>query len=40
VHTQDMARASRPVERGDWPVNELPFAEMPARFGYRLDPRP
>jgi hypothetical protein len=40
VHTQDMQRAARPVERGDWPVGEMAFAQMPARFGYRLAPAP
>jgi hypothetical protein len=40
VHTLDMEIAVDAVERGDWPLHELPFAEMPARFGYRLRPEP
>ena len=40
VHPQDMLQASDALERGDWPLAELPFAEMPARFGYRLHPQP
>lgn len=43
VHTADMEAASRAVESntGAWaPVGELPFAQMPTRFGYVLDPRP
>jgi hypothetical protein len=38
VHTLDMAVAADRVECGDWVPAELPFAAMPARFGYRLRP--
>ena len=40
VHPQDMVHAADALERGDWPLAELPFAEMPARFGYQLHPQP
>lgn len=40
VHTQDMAMAADALEAGLWPLAELPFAQMPARFGYRLKPAP
>lgn len=39
VHTQDMAGAAEAVEQGLWQPETLPFAEMPARFGYVLQPR-
>jgi hypothetical protein len=44
VHTMDMVIAARAVEleqgmRGAWAPVEMPFAQMPARFGYRLDPQ-
>jgi hypothetical protein len=38
VHTLDMAIAADAVERGVWAPQELDFAELPARFGYRLSP--
>ena len=38
VHTLDMECAARAVERGDWAPQETRFAELPARFGYRLSP--
>ena len=38
VHTQDALLASDEVEAGRWPCSELPFAQMPARFGYQLSP--
>jgi Protein of unknown function (DUF2946) len=38
VHTLDMADAAEQVEAGRWLPRELPFAEMPARFGYCLRP--
>jgi hypothetical protein len=38
VHTLDMELASRAVEAGLWPVQELRFDAMPPRFGYRLSP--
>jgi len=40
VHTLDMGVAAQAVEAGDWQPGELPFAEMPARFGYVLRPQP
>lgn len=39
VHSQDMDIAADAVESGRWVPQELPFAEMPQRFGYRLMPR-
>lgn len=39
VHTQDMDAAAEAVEQGLWAPQELPFAAMPARFGYVLQPR-
>ncbi|CAG1017821.1 hypothetical protein BURC_02518 [Burkholderiaceae bacterium] len=38
VHTQDMGIAAQAVESGLWTPNEVRFDELPARFGYRLDP--
>jgi len=40
VHTLDMGIAAQAVESGDWVPQELPFAAMPARFGYVLHPQP
>jgi hypothetical protein len=40
VHTMDMGIAAQAVEAGAWQPGELPFGEMPARFGYALRPRP
>jgi hypothetical protein len=40
VHTLDVGAASDALEAGAWPLHELPFADMPARFGYRLKPSP
>jgi hypothetical protein len=40
VHTQDMTAAADAVERGLWVPGTMPFGEMPARFRYRLVPRP
>ncbi len=40
VHTLDMGIAADCLEAGAWPLQELPFAQMPARFGYRLAPTP
>ncbi len=39
VHTMDVPLALAPVESGEWRVGELAFADMPARFGYRLSPQ-
>ncbi|MDP2006182.1 MAG: DUF2946 family protein [Rubrivivax sp.] len=38
VHTLDMGLAAGAVEAGHWQPTELPFAAMPARFGYVLRP--
>ena len=38
VHSMDMNPASEAVECGRWQPAELPFAQMPARFGYTLRP--
>jgi len=40
VHTMDIGVAAEAVEAGLWLPAELPFGEMPARFGYRLKPLP
>lgn len=40
IHTLDTGLAADAIEAGRWPLRELPFAEMPARFGYRLVPAP
>ena len=40
VHSMDMIDAAQAVEAGHWQVGEMPFCEMPARFGYRLQPQP
>ena len=40
VHTMDTGLAAQAVEAGLWQPQEMPFAEMPARFGYRLRPMP
>jgi hypothetical protein len=40
VHTADMHLAAGLVEAGVWQPQTLPFASMPARFGYQLKPRP
>jgi hypothetical protein len=40
VHTMDMGVAAQAVEAGHWQPQDLPFAQMPTRFGYRLRPLP
>jgi hypothetical protein len=40
VHSLDTALAAAAIEAGQWPLHELPFADMPTRFGYVLQPRP
>jgi hypothetical protein len=40
VHTMDMGVAAQAVEAGAWQPTEMPFAQMPARFSYRLVPAP
>jgi hypothetical protein len=39
VRSLDMDGAADALSAGLWPLTELPFAEMPARFGYRLSPQ-
>jgi hypothetical protein len=39
VHSLDMEAAADAVEAGHWPVQEMAFADMPARFGYCLRPQ-
>jgi Protein of unknown function (DUF2946) len=39
VHTQDMHDAASAIESGRWVPTALPFADMPARFGYQLSPQ-
>ena len=39
VHTQDMMHAADAVEQGLWVPEELPAAELPARFGYVISPQ-
>jgi Protein of unknown function (DUF2946) len=38
VHTLDMEAAADAVERGAWAPQEIHFAALPRRFGYRLSP--
>jgi hypothetical protein len=38
VHTLDAAIAADAVEAGHWQLTEMPFAQMPERFGYTLSP--
>lgn len=40
VHTLDMGPAADAVEAGRLVPQEMPFAQMPARFGYVLAPQP
>jgi hypothetical protein len=40
VHTMDMGHAALAVEAGHWQPTEMPFSEMPARFGYTPRPVP
>ncbi len=40
VHSQDMLDASRAIEAGTWAPQALDFEQMPARFGYVLEPAP
>ncbi|HSQ73303.1 MAG TPA: DUF2946 family protein [Rubrivivax sp.] len=39
VHTLDMGIAAQAVETGAWTPGEMPFSEMPGRFGYMLRPQ-
>jgi hypothetical protein len=38
VHTLDAALGADAIESGRWPLAEMPFAQMPERFGYVLSP--
>jgi hypothetical protein len=38
VHTLDAALGADAIEAGHWRYDELPFAQMPQRFGYTLSP--
>ena len=38
VHTLDAALGADAVDAGTWSLGEMPFAQMPARFGYVLSP--
>jgi hypothetical protein len=40
VHSLDMDAAADALEQGLWHLSECPFAQMPQRFGYVLDPHP
>jgi hypothetical protein len=40
VHTLDMETAANAVESAQWTPEDARFAELPARFGYRLKPAP
>lgn len=40
VHPQDMDTAADAVEAGLWQPEPVSFESLPARFGYRLEPRP
>ena len=39
VHSLDTELAADALERGEWPLQELPFSALPGRFGYVLQPR-
>ena len=39
VHSLDTGLAAEALEAGLWPLHELPFADMPARFGYLRQPQ-
>jgi hypothetical protein len=38
VHTMDTGIAAQALDSGAWKPAEMPFADMPARFGYVLSP--
>ena len=40
VHSLDMHEAAEMVEAGHWVPAAVRFAELPARYGYRLQPAP
>ena len=39
VHTLDMLDAAQAVESGRWQPQQVRFADLPQRFGYRLSPK-
>ncbi|MDH5709834.1 MAG: DUF2946 family protein [Hylemonella sp.] len=39
VHTQDVALAADRIEVGDWSLQELPRADLPALYGYVPSPQ-
>jgi Protein of unknown function (DUF2946) len=40
VHSMDTGLAAVAIEQGHWLAQEMPFAQMPAHFGYVLRPVP
>jgi len=38
VHTLDAALGADAIESGRWSLSEMPFTQMPQRFGYVLSP--
>jgi hypothetical protein len=40
VHTQDMHEAAQALEQDLWPLHDVRFADLPAQFGYVLQPQP
>jgi hypothetical protein len=40
VHTLDMGLAAQAVDAGVWQPTEMPFADMPGRWGFVLRPQP
>ena len=38
MHTLDAALGADAIEAKQWRYDELPFAQMPSRFGYTLSP--
>jgi hypothetical protein len=38
VHSLDTAEAAEEIEAGHWPLQEMPWAQMPGHFGYVLSP--
>lgn len=38
VHTLDVEAAADAIEQGRWPVQEMPAARLPARFGFVRSP--
>ncbi len=39
VHTQDMGEAARAVEAGLWVMEDVPWASLPARYGFVPSPQ-